>query len=60
MPQTFKPWNPAAAELELLHEYWLARLPPNCSYPFLDCRPIRALHSIQFQKLIFHFVPPLF
>jgi hypothetical protein len=28
MPRTFKPWNPAAAELELLHECWLARLPP--------------------------------
>jgi hypothetical protein len=28
MPRTFKPWNPATAELELLHECWLARLPP--------------------------------
>ena len=28
MPRTFKPWTPATAELELLHECWLARLPP--------------------------------
>ena len=28
MPRTFKQWNPSAAELELLHECWLARLPP--------------------------------
>jgi hypothetical protein len=28
MPQTFKQWTPATAELELLHECWLARLPP--------------------------------
>ena len=28
MPRIFKPWNPSAAELELLHECWLARLPP--------------------------------
>jgi hypothetical protein len=27
MPRTFKQWTPAAAELELLHECWLARLP---------------------------------
>jgi hypothetical protein len=29
MPRTFKPWTPSAAELELLHECWLARLPPS-------------------------------
>ena len=28
MPRTFKPWTPSAVELELLHECWLARLPP--------------------------------
>jgi hypothetical protein len=28
MPRTFKQWTPATAELELLHECWLARLPP--------------------------------
>jgi hypothetical protein len=28
MPRTFKVWTPSAAELELLHECWLARLPP--------------------------------
>jgi hypothetical protein len=28
MPRTFKKWTPSAAELELLHECWLARLPP--------------------------------
>lgn len=28
MPRTFKQWTPAAPELELLHECWLARLPP--------------------------------
>ena len=28
MPRTFKPWTPATAELELLHECWLGRLPP--------------------------------
>jgi hypothetical protein len=28
MSRTFKPWTPATAELELLHECWLARLPP--------------------------------
>jgi hypothetical protein len=28
MPRTFKQWTPSAAELELLHECWLARLPP--------------------------------
>jgi hypothetical protein len=28
MPRTFKPWTPATSELELLHECWLARLPP--------------------------------
>ena len=28
MSRTFKQWTPATAELELLHECWLARLPP--------------------------------
>ena len=28
MPRTFKQWTPSAAELELLRECWLARLPP--------------------------------
>jgi hypothetical protein len=28
MPRTFKQWTPAAPELELLHECWLARLSP--------------------------------
>jgi hypothetical protein len=28
MPRTFKQWTPATAELELLYECWLARLPP--------------------------------
>jgi hypothetical protein len=28
MPRTFIQWTPATAELELLHECWLARLPP--------------------------------
>jgi hypothetical protein len=28
MPRTFKQWTPATAELELLLEYSLARLPP--------------------------------
>jgi hypothetical protein len=28
MPRTFKQWTASAAELELLHECWLARLPP--------------------------------
>ena len=28
MPRTFKQWTPATAELELLHDCWLARLPP--------------------------------
>jgi hypothetical protein len=28
MPRTFKQWEPATAEPELLHECWLARLPP--------------------------------
>ena len=28
MPRTFKQWTPVTAELELLHECWLARLPP--------------------------------
>ena len=28
MPRTFKPWTPSAADLELLHECWLARLLP--------------------------------
>ena len=28
MSRVFKPWTPSAAELELLHECWLARLPP--------------------------------
>ena len=28
MPRTFKQWTPATAELELLHECWLARLAP--------------------------------
>jgi hypothetical protein len=27
-PRTFKQWTPATAELELLHECWLARVPP--------------------------------
>jgi hypothetical protein len=28
MPRSFKQSTPATAELELLHECWLARLPP--------------------------------
>jgi hypothetical protein len=28
MPRTFKQWIPSAAEIELLHECWLGRLPP--------------------------------
>jgi hypothetical protein len=28
MPRTFKQWTPSTAELELLQECWLARLPP--------------------------------
>jgi hypothetical protein len=36
MPRTFKQWTPATAELELLHECWLARLPPARIAPSSD------------------------
>jgi hypothetical protein len=51
MARVFKPWTPATAELELLHECWLARLPPariaarlGISEPKLN-RFMRRVHS---------------